>query len=38
MKKLFKHWKLRKILQKSFPDKKIEIIDHDDRSQTILIL
>ena len=38
MKKLFKHWKLRKILQKSFPHKKITIKDNNDGSQTILIL
>ena len=38
MKKLFKHWKLKKILQKSFPHKKITIKDNNDGSQTILIL
>ena len=38
MKEMFKHWKLRKLLQKSFPNKKITINDNKDGSQTILIL
>tara|TARA_B100000927_G_scaffold13326_1_gene10542 strand:+ start:2169 stop:2285 length:117 start_codon:yes stop_codon:yes gene_type:complete len=38
MKKLFKNWKLKKLLQKSSPGKKITIKDNNDGSQTILIL
>lgn len=34
----FKHRKLKKILTKSFPNKKIIIIDNKDGSQTISIL
>tara|TARA_B100000575_G_scaffold95773_1_gene76328 strand:+ start:528 stop:644 length:117 start_codon:yes stop_codon:yes gene_type:complete len=37
MKNPFKHRKLKRLLQKSNPDKKIVIIDNDDGSQTILI-
>ena len=34
---LFKHQKLKKILAKSFPGKKIMITDNKDGSQTISI-
>jgi len=34
----FKHRKLKKILTKSFPNKKIIITDNKDGSQTISIL
>jgi len=34
----FKYRKLKKILSKSFPNKKIIITDNKDGSQTILIL
>ena len=33
----FKHRKLKNLLSKSFPDKKIVIIDNKDGSQTISI-
>jgi len=35
---MFKHLKLKRLLQKSFPKKKITIIDNKDGSQTISIL
>tara|TARA_B100001094_G_scaffold211447_1_gene205410 strand:- start:318 stop:425 length:108 start_codon:yes stop_codon:yes gene_type:complete len=35
---MFKNRKLKNLLQKSFPKKKITIIDNKDGSQTILIL
>ncbi len=38
MKNLFKHAKLKRLLTKSFPNKKITITDNKDGSQTILIL
>jgi len=38
MKNLFKHVKLKRLLSKSFPNKKITIIDNKDGSQTIFIL
>ena len=34
----FKHRKLKKVLTKSFPNKKIIITDNKDGSQTISIL
>ena len=34
----FKHVKLKRILSKSFPHKKISVIDNKDGSQTILIM
>ena len=37
MDNLFKHRKLKKILTKSFPGKKIVITDNKDGSQTISI-
>jgi len=38
MKNPFKHRKLKRLLSKSFPNKKITITDNPDGSQTILIL
>ena len=38
MKNLFKHVKLKTLLSKSFPNKKITITDNKDGTQTILIL
>ena len=38
MKNLFKHVKLKILLSKSFPNKKITITDNKDGTQTILIL
>ena len=38
MKNLFKHAKLKRLLSKSFPNKKITITDNKDGTQTILIL
>tara|TARA_S200000501_G_scaffold378605_1_gene442170 strand:- start:4251 stop:4367 length:117 start_codon:yes stop_codon:yes gene_type:complete len=38
MKNLFKNAKLKRLLSKLFPGKKITIIDNKDGSQTILIL
>tara|TARA_B100000941_G_scaffold55985_3_gene36356 strand:+ start:5704 stop:5820 length:117 start_codon:yes stop_codon:yes gene_type:complete len=38
MKKLLKNLKLKRLLSKSFPNKKITITDNPDGSQTILIL
>ena len=38
MKNPFKHAKLKRLLSKSFPNKKITIIDNKDGTQTILIL
>jgi len=38
MKNLFKHAKLKRLLTKSFPNKKITITDNKDGSQTILIV
>jgi len=38
VKNLFKHAKLKRLLSKSFPGKKITIIDNKDGSQTISIL
>jgi hypothetical protein len=38
MKNLFKHAKLKRLLNKSFPNKKITITDNKDGTQTILIL
>jgi len=35
---MFKHLKLKRLLQKLFPKKKITIIDNKDGSQTISIL
>jgi len=32
-----KYWKLKKLLSKSFPDKKVTITDNKDGSQTICI-
>ncbi len=37
MQDLLKNWKLRILLVKSFPGKKIVITDHKDGSQTISI-
>ena len=37
MRNLLKHWKLKFILSKSFPGKKIVITDNKDGSQTISI-
>ena len=33
----FKHRKLKKLLSKSFPDKKVSITDNKDGSQTLCI-
>tara|TARA_B100001989_G_scaffold131021_1_gene92593 strand:+ start:980 stop:1096 length:117 start_codon:yes stop_codon:yes gene_type:complete len=38
MKNLLKNLKLKMILTKSYPNKKISIIDNKDGSQTILII
>ena len=38
MKNLFKHVKLKRLLSKAFPNKKITITDNKDGTQTILIL
>ena len=38
MKNPFKHVKLKRLLSKSFPNKKITIKDNKDGSQTIFIL
>ena len=38
MKNPLKYWKLKKILYKLFPDKKIVITDNKDGSQTISIM
>ena len=38
MKNPFKHSKLKRLLRKSFPNKKITVIDNKDGTQTILIL
>ena len=38
MKNPFKNAKLKRLLSKSFPKRKITIIDNKDGSQTILIL
>ena len=38
MKNPFKHRKLKKLLSKSFPNRKITVIDNKDGSQTILIM
>ena len=38
MKNPFKHRKLKRLLSKSFPNKKITIIDNKDGTQTIFIL
>ena len=38
MQNLLKHWKLKQILAKSFPGKKIVITDNKDGSQTISIM
>ena len=38
MNNLFKHVKLKRLLSKSFPNKKITITDNKDGTQTILIL
>ena len=38
MKKLLKRWKLKFLLKKSNPDKKITIIDNEDGSQIIIII
>ncbi len=38
MKNPLKYWKLKKILSKSFPNKKIVITDNKDGSQTISIM
>ena len=38
MKNPFKHAKLKRLLSKSFPNKKITIIDNKDGPQTIIIL
>ena len=37
MQNLLKHWKLKSLLAKSFPGKKIVITDNKDGSQTISI-
>ncbi len=34
---IFKHWKLKRLLSKSFPNKKIFVTDNKDGSQTIHI-
>jgi hypothetical protein len=38
MKNPFKHVKLKRLLSKSFPNKKITIIDNKDGTQSIFIL
>ena len=38
MRNPFKHAKLKRLLSKSFPNKKITITDNKDGTQTILIL
>tara|TARA_B100000214_G_scaffold215666_1_gene156679 strand:+ start:135 stop:251 length:117 start_codon:yes stop_codon:yes gene_type:complete len=38
MKNPFKNVRLKRLLSKSFPKRKITIIDNEDGSQTILIL
>ena len=38
MENIFKHRKLKRLLSKSFPGKKIIITDNKDGSQTILII
>jgi len=38
VKNLFKHAKLKRLLSKLFPKRKITIIDNKDGSQTIFIL
>ena len=38
MKNPFKHRKLKKLLSKSFPNRKITVIDNKDGAQTIIIL
>ena len=38
MKNPFKYVKLKRLLSKSFPNKRITITDNPDGSQTILIL
>ena len=37
MKKMFNNWKLKAILKKSFPTKKVTITDNNDGSQTIFL-